>query len=175
MRVMTPLSICSISASLQVISELEASVRFLKPIRASSATTVLITRSPSRNAWWKEMVIPSCRPQRFTASSTEAQSLRLCFASASASHGVALWAVSNGFKPRRWGNSYGEVQSGSFCHPYRRTPEAAARSSTTCAWLIIGASTILPLSDTTPRPLRSPSSAASITRFACSTSSCVGA
>jgi hypothetical protein len=71
--------ICSISASLQVISELEASVRFLKPIRASSATTVLITRSPSRNAWWKEMVIPSCRPLR-TASSREAHSLRLCFA-----------------------------------------------------------------------------------------------
>ena len=43
------------------------------------------------------------------------------------------------------------------------TPEAAARSSTTCAWLIIGASTILPLSDTTPKPALAASSAALIT------------
>ncbi len=50
--------------------------------------------------------------------------------------------------------------------PYLRTPDARARSMTRRAWSIIGASIILPFSDITPSPARSPSCAASMTRWA---------
>ena len=47
-----------------------------------------------------------------------------------------------------------------------RIPDAAARCSTSLARSMMGLSTILPLSETTPEPLRSASSAAAMTRSA---------
>ncbi len=193
MRVITPLRICSISGALQVISELEASVRFLNPRRASVSTTWLITLSPSRKAWWNEMVMPSCSPLLRMASSRSAHSLRWCFSVASFSQGVRWLALTN--RCRCLFSGYcvcsasikllmipschcngpltRPVRKTVFYQPgvypaggYWRTPDASARSTTRRAWSIIGPSIIFPFSEMTPSPARSPSSAALMTRWA---------
>ena len=55
--------------------ELGAKVRFLKPIASSSARTMGMTASPLRRWWWKEMVMPSVRPDFSIAARREAARL----------------------------------------------------------------------------------------------------
>ena len=69
-RLTTPLRICSIKG-LCTSCKLEAAMcRFLKPISASLATTMLTTLSPPRKWWWKDIVIPSFKPLWRIASSS---------------------------------------------------------------------------------------------------------
>ena len=67
--VMTPFLIWSISGACTSERLEAARCRFLKPISASLPTTRLTTLSPPRKWWWKEMVMPSFRPDLRMASS----------------------------------------------------------------------------------------------------------
>ena len=89
------------------------------------------------------------------ASSRLATSLRPCFASRVARCGAR--AVTPAKAPTPAGSvtpvrSGGGVLGHVLALAHLRTPEAAARLNTTRAWSITGASTILPLSEMTPRP-----------------------
>ena len=79
MWVMTPFLMCSMRGQWQSVRLDAARVRFLMPIFAIWSTTMLTTKSPFLKWWWKEMVMPSLRPERLIASSSEGRTFLLCF------------------------------------------------------------------------------------------------
>ena len=105
--------------------------------------------------------MPSLRPQARTASSMLASTLR----GVRSPKTTFFLADFEGFEVIGCGESAFDPLFS--VHVYSsRIPDAAARCSTSLARSMMGLSTILPLSETTPEPLRSASSAAAMTRSA---------
>ncbi|OWW18741.1 hypothetical protein AYR66_04015 [Noviherbaspirillum denitrificans] len=75
MAVTTPSRMWSTIGAWAGNNELAATVMSWMPIAAISASTMLMTKSPLRRWWWKEMVPPSFRPAASMAARRPGMSL----------------------------------------------------------------------------------------------------